>query len=676
MYKLNMTFLSSRFSLIIFAFPFSFFLSCTAQQSAPPKKIKFDRSRFYQLTHAKTSIDELFDGSTSSFIRPFKNSLLQEVEVYYPVLDGETMLIDEIRMFDGIGSSAKPFTVSFIDRNWKRKKIAEFYGSNFNTWVGPDPLKSDVFKLNVTLSDIRYLIFTKSDGYPTEIEFYGKYTHKQLNTAYVFPKSKLKHYFGVNAFEWDFIDAKKNTYYPDTGRINAISCFGGIRHYLDWDRIEEKAGEYTFNPCHNGGWNYDAIYKNVNEKKLDLLVCLKTLPKWLMATYPKDIRDNENVPAPFGKNLNEPASYIEQAKAAFQLAARYGRNKNIDPALVKVNTTPRWANDRVNKKEVGLDLLHYIECDNERDKWWKGRKAYQTGREYAANLSAFYDGHKQSLGKDVGVKTADSTMKVVMGGLADPSTDYVRGMIDWCKEYRGLRKDGSVDICWDIINFHYYTNEESLKRGVPPESESNGNHADSIAISFMQLSSFIGRSIPVWVTEAGYDHHPESPNKAISVGVKNNFETQADWILRTSLLYARAGVEKVFFYQLRDDNSAYGGIYASSGLLNSDFTNRPVTDYIQQTKNLFGEFMFVKNLKQRPVVDLYKGPNKEQLYIAYLPSDKGDEEYLELSIPGVKSATTYTPIKGEATMRSQTIIPSSNKIVVRISETPTFILVR
>ena len=48
----------------------------------------------------------------------------------------------------------------------------------------------------------------------------------------------------------------------------------------------------------------------------------------------------------------------------------------------------------IRTREIGLNLIKYVECENERDKWWKGRRAYQTLAEYAANLSAFYDGHK------------------------------------------------------------------------------------------------------------------------------------------------------------------------------------------------------------------------------------------------------------------------------------------
>lgn len=419
------------------------FISCSGYQSYEKlnaNKIRLEQSRWYQMTHSEVGVHELFDEKLSSTVETGKKSIIPNYEIYYPLLEGESISISQIRMYDGQGTNSIPFKIFIIDKNWKRKKIAEFTGEHYNKWVGPNPLKPDDFKVDSVYKDIKYILLQSGDGFPTEIDFYGLYKKVDNPPIQKIQTSTLRNFFGVNAFEWDFVDSKKDPYSLDSIRLAAISSFGGVRHYLDWERIEEKEGLFTFNPAHNGGWNYDAIYSFLKSLNKDLLVCFKTLPKWMLETYPTHLRDNENVPARFGKALDDPASYLEQAKAAFQFAARYGNNKVVDGGLLKVNSAPRWSNDNPNEVKIGLGLVQYIECDNERDKWWKGRKAYQTGREYAANLSAFYDGHKKSLGKDVGAKNADPTIKVVMAGLADPSTDYLQGMIDWCREFRGIIK--------------------------------------------------------------------------------------------------------------------------------------------------------------------------------------------------------------------------------------------
>ncbi len=654
------------------------FFSCSGFRNNEPlngNKVSLEHNRWYQMTHAETGTYELFDGKLTSTVAVGKKSIVPNYEIYYPIYENESIKINQIRMYDGQGSNSIPFSIYIIDKNWKRKKIAEFTGENYNKWVGPNPLKPDQFSLDSNFQDIKYIVLQSGDGFPTEIEFYGTYKQSVPRSLVIKQNSPLKNFFGVNAFEWDFVDSEKDSYMMEQKRIDAIHSFGGVRHYLDWERIEDKEGQFTFNPAHKGGWNYDTLYSALKELNIDVLTCLKTIPQWILDTYPSDLRDSENIPARFGKNLSDPNSYVEQARAAFQFAARYGSNKSINRDLIKINKSARWTNDRINQIQIGKGLIKYIECDNERDKWWKGRKAYQTGREYAANLSAFYDGHKQKMGKDVGVKNADPSMKVVMAGLANPSTDYVKGMIDWCKENRGYKKDGTIDLCWDVINFHYYTNESSQKRGVAPEKESNGKYAAALAQSFLQLAQNLNLDMPVWVTEAGYDLDQNSPNRAIPIKGKTALQTQADWLLRTSLLYSRNGVEKVFFYQLRDDNPGTGKIYASSGLINKDFSSRPASDYMKQTIELFGEFLFVKSIRSSPIIDFYKNAKNQELYVAYIPNEVGDQEMLELSLSGKKSATIYTPVLGASSMMSKTSTIQNGKLVVPVSETPTFILV-
>jgi hypothetical protein len=176
----------------------------------------------------------------------------------------------------------------------------------------------------------------------------------------------FKNMLGVNAFEWDFLNPKDATILA-TDKMDIIESFGGVRHYLDWQKIEPKKGSFTFNPAHDGGWNYDIIYQRCKQDDIDVVVCIKTCPDWLLETYPPNLRDGENIPMPFGAKRDAPVSYIEQAKAGFQFAARYGSNKNVDPALVTVDPKQRWTGDGINVVKIGLGTVKYVECDNERD---------------------------------------------------------------------------------------------------------------------------------------------------------------------------------------------------------------------------------------------------------------------------------------------------------------------
>lgn len=485
----------------------------------------------------------------------------------------------------------------------------------------------------------------------------------------------FKQMLGVNAFEWNFL---QNPSSPDDvskvfePKMKLIESFGAVRHYLDWERIEPEKGKYSFNPSKKGGWNYDALYKRCKQDGIDVLVCLKTCPDWLLETYPKDQRDAENVPMPFGSDKGKASSYILQARAAFQFAARYGYNKSVDGSLIKVDMHPRWTNDQVNQPLVGLGLVKYIECDNERDKWWKGDKANQTAGEYAANLSAFYDGDQGRLGAGVGVKAADPNMKVVMAGLAKPDPKYVYEMVEWCRVHRGLKKDGTIDLCFDIINYHFYANDNlqnakgTATTGVAPEV----SNAAAVADQFVKAGEKYKKE--VWVTEAGYDINPKSTQRAVAQNDKPALITQADWLLRTAFLYVRHGVKRLFFYELYDDNPESQTQYASSGLIFNNLTRKPSDAYILQANDLIGSYNYKTTISENPLIDIYDSGHKA-IYVLMLSTQQGRQEEYLLKIGNFTKARLCKFNPGADDMIKSDLKVLKGEVHVPISETPVFV---
>jgi hypothetical protein len=66
----------------------------------------------------------------------------------------------------------------------------------------------------------------------------------------------------------------------------------------------------------------------------------------------------------------------------------------------------------------------------------------------------------------------------------------------------------SVDLCFDIINYHLYSNDASTSTnnqiatvGVSPELSGIGKIADD----FIAMAKKHANDMPVWVTETGYD---------------------------------------------------------------------------------------------------------------------------------------------------------------------------
>ncbi|WP_051759750.1 hypothetical protein [Pedobacter antarcticus] len=148
---------------------------------------------------------------------------------------------------------------------------------------------------------------------------------------------RMKDLFGINAFEWDFL---QNPHGNNDGnfiyepKMDLMKSFSGVRHYMDWDKIEDKEGVYSFDPTTKGGWNYDLVYERCKMEGIFVLSCLKNVPDWLYKTYPPGQQEVDVVPLKYGANREDPKSYKEVARAIFQFSARYGSNKNIDTNLI------------------------------------------------------------------------------------------------------------------------------------------------------------------------------------------------------------------------------------------------------------------------------------------------------------------------------------------------------
>lgn len=682
-----LTILTTSFVLVLFAQTdvYRKTVSNTIAVLSPVSRVKIpiDPKRWYQVVNTTSSLDALFDGDTTNDVKTGFGKLLPSFDAYYPLLEDEKFTLEQIRFYDGSGEiSEEPMTLSIITDKWERIPIARFIGNKYQIWVGPDPDQPTLFSLKEPISNARYLVLNSYGFYPTEMELYGTYQAGKEPALAPLQPSPFLNKAGINGFEWNIEDSDAPTALRpvDEKRVAAIKSFSSFRHYMDWDKLEAKQGSYTFNPTFSGSWNYDAMYERLKAENIAVLACFQTLPKWMEETYPADGRDYSNVPTKYGADLSAPGSYLEHASVAFQYIARYGYNKHVDPALVSVSSEKTWAG--VNTKKIGLGLIRYIECNNEPDKTWKGRNGYQSPREYAANLSAFYDGHKNTLGTGVGVKNADPFVQVVIGGISASTTDYVRAMIDWCKEFRGYRPDGSVNLCWDVINQHLYANDAQssqnggASRGAAPELAGVGEQA----AAFVKLARQYAQGMPVWITETGYDINQGSPFRAIPIGNKSVLETQADWILRTSLLYSRVGVDRVFFFQAYDGNILDPTQFSSMGLLIDDATKsrKPAADYLYQAKNLLGDYRYKETVKPTNgptdlLVDRYE-LDGQSAYVLVIPDERGRTDTYSLAVNPGDSVVVCVPTAGQNEMTRTVKVSQTGMVTVNVSETPIFVM--
>ncbi|MFB9865135.1 hypothetical protein [Rufibacter immobilis] len=615
--------------------------------------------------------------------------MLPVSEVVLPFPEQMDVELSAISLYDGDGSLGPDNKIEtyFIERQTGREvKGPDFTGEKYRVW--------QEHRLAAPLK-VSALVLRKKKGVrlPDEIKFYGSYTPYAV-AAYKKPAHPLKRMLGINAYPYNLQDKDPAVLQK---KIAALHPYFLVRDYLDWQLVETQEGKFTFNPTHHGSWKLDEIYARHKANGKEILVCFKDIPVWMQETYPKAIRSHENAPMPykpeyttvengetnyFNERYNadkgKPETYSQVAKAAFQFAARYGKNKKLNPKLVQVYTGTRWTADPANEKKIGLGLVDKIEANNEPDRYWKGRQANQSPDEYAAYLSAFYDGHKGTLGPGVGVKQADPDMLVVCGGIASSRPGFYQGLVDWCKKNRGYLPNGQVNLCFDEVNYHAYNNNfageqyaKGERVGVAPEL----SKAPKGLLDFHRINQELMGGKPIIITETGYDWNSLTQGTR-EINGKDKFTVQADWILRSSLEYAMAGLSGLYFYQLYDDGSGSSTNtrqYMTSGHVERNtYELRPAAQFLQQVRERFGEYVPVERLSEDPRVDQYRSPKGQIMYACWIPDETGRTGQYALSL-AAPEAQIFTPTVGRNTLTVQRQKTGNGKLTVALSETPIFV---
>ena len=159
---------------------------------------------------------------------------------------------------------------------------------------------------------------------------------------------------------------------------------------------------------------------------------------------------------------------------------------------------------------------------------------------------------------------------------------------------------------------------------------------------------------------------------AIAIGDKSVLMVQGDWIVRSALLYARHGVNRLFFYQLFDDTPGSGITFQTAGLINDDLTRRPAADYILQLNQLMGYYTYKGTLNADPLVDKYTLGAKT-MYALMIPDQKGRTGTYVLDLKTATSAIIYS-LKAGANAMTQTVVKTTGgKLTVTVTETPVFV---
>jgi hypothetical protein len=311
-----------------------------------------------------------------------------------------------------------------------------------------------------------------------------------------------------------------------------------------------------------------------------------------------------------------------------------------------------------------------------------------TGDVFAAMASADYDGDQGRLGTTIGVKNADPSAQLVMGGLSgaygggttwlDSITKFLDAMRGWADKNRG----GTFPA--DVLNVHYY----SFGKGAPAPAlspEEDGVQAKLAAVVAYRDAHFPGK--PVWWTEFGYDTYANSPLHAPARGQNDAFVVQGQWLVRDLLAGLAAGIERATLFELDDTcappEKACDTQFATCGLLtHPDSAQKPawyfVATFRSRLKTMTYEAEETSGAADVKIFRFADTAGKGGALVVWAPTSNATVHtgYSLALPPGASAATAVSLADKQQNGVEKTLAPSAGAVTLDVTETPTIVLYR
>lgn len=592
-----------------------FFLVFSIASCAQLKRIPLEVSESFANNFASQGTDNLIDDNHTTRYHPTYpgyNSIIKPFRTTFLLNDYSPCIVKRIVYFDSNGDKYNCKFILVRADSGKEVNVFTFTGDRYNETVTVDLPKDKQFVAS------KLIIETPSggDGYPNDIQLWGTFTqHKKTVSTKYYP---IKNFLGVNLHPWN-IDS---VMYPAIYKAIVDMGVTMLRLYSNASADKDSAtGAYMLNPV-KGGFQFERSFASLKKDApwITTHICYQGQSLPIKATWTAAGKKS-HLNFPYGFDRNDPLTYKEIATDAFVLATRGGRNKDL-PDYPIYNPSKSWG----KKQEMikGAEFYDIIEGGNEWNAWWAGIDGYLSGPQLAASWSAVYDGHK-GLIKGAGVKNAAKNISVSNGGIASDRPDILFEVIEWSKNNRGYNSDGSVDLPFDIYQFHCYPSAggqySSASGGLPPEL---GMIPRVKAV--VETANKYGNGVRTLIGEWGYDVHPQSRQNAPAYSGYSAEQSRANLAVRAILGFAQVGAWGAEWYRLLQDwpNKIYDSVevqFATMALLrqfddSAKIIKRTlVGDYFKQLSQ-FGDYVFSEAIRNDSLRVLkFKNGTKEMYAI-------------------------------------------------------------
>ncbi len=225
-----------------------------------------------------------------------------------------------------------------------------------------------------------------------------------------------------------------------------------------------------------------------------------------------------------------------------------------------------------------------------------------------------------------GLKAGDPKIRVVTGALTTgKSHDYAKS----------VSSIAGLEPLYDVLNVHSYAQLEgwpTWKRSFPEDPALKEYLPDIRSLCAWRDANAPGKE--VWLTEFGYDSstRPPDPKTEFRKWAGVTDERQAQWNVRSWLVFAALPVQRAYVFYSDDDDAPH--VHGSAGLTRK-LAPKPSFHAAAHLQKTLGDFRFSKVLIDRPsdamLYEFSHGTDPaKRIWVAWSPTGSSRKARLQL----------------------------------------------
>jgi serine/threonine-protein kinase ATR len=268
-----------------------------------------------------------------------------------------------------------------------------------------------------------------------------------------------------------------------------------------------------------------------------------------------------------------------------------------------------------------------------------------------------------------GLRAGDPKLKIVTAAVMAEAPDKYSKNLQLLKDLAPL---------FDVISVHSY----SLIEGWPTWRRVHPEHPDiPYLTTIRKVLAWRNQHAPdkeVWVTEFGYDASSQAPppDGPMAQWVGASETEQAQWIVRSFLLFSALGLDRAYVYFYNDEDVP--GFHSASGLTRN-FAPKPAYWAMRHLYRTLGSSRFHRVVSEKPgdlfIYEFHDPLQPETvIWVAWSPTGSQHSAKRTLEIPGRVTNAERMSLTDAAEPVEFTA--SAGRITVEISESPLYLTIR